>query len=94
MSDRLREIRLHVRWERATQVPLLSSPLHICGEDSAVEVERSGGYAMMIRASRVAAILVEIDANDLYKVLACRHYIIFKIGDFLSCSEHAFSLLG
>ena len=43
---------------------------------------------------RVAAILVEIDANDLNNVLACRHYIIFKIGDFLSCSEHAFSLLG
>ena len=43
---------------------------------------------------RVAAILVEIDANDLNNVLACRHYIIFKIGDFLSCSEHAFSSLG
>ena len=35
---------------------------------------------------RVAAILVEIDANDLNNVLACRHYIIFKIGDFLSFS--------
>ena len=36
--------------------------------------------------SRLAAILVEIDANDLNNVLACRHYIIFKIGDFLSFS--------
>ena len=57
------------------------------------EDDAGASSALNIR-TRVAAILVEIDANDLNNVLACRHYIIFKIGDFLSCSEHAFSLLG
>ena len=32
------------------------------------------------RATRVAAILVEIDANDLNNVFVCRHFIILKIG--------------
>ena len=43
--------------------------------------------------SRVAAILVGIDANELNNVFVCRHFImlkIAKIGGFLGCSEHAF----
>ena len=40
--------------------------------------------------SRVAAILLEIDANDLNNVFVCRHFIILKIGNYLGCSEHAF----
>ena len=43
-----------------------------------------------VMVTRVAAILLEIDANDLNKVLASRHFIMLKIGDFLGCSEHAF----
>ena len=41
-------------------------------------------------AIRVAAILLEIDANDLNNVFVCRHFIILKIGNYLGCSEHAF----
>ena len=37
--------------------------------------------------TRVAAILIEIDANDLNNVFASRHFIMSKIGDFLGCSE-------
>ena len=42
--------------------------------------------------SRVAAILLGIDANDLNNVFASRHLIIFKIGgigNLLACYEHA-----
>ena len=42
--------------------------------------------------TRVAAILLEIDANELNNVFASRHYIIYKIGkigDDLGCSEYA-----
>ena len=47
----------------------------------------------VVAVSRVAAILVGIDANELNNVFACRHFImpkIGKIGGFLGCSEHAF----
>ena len=46
-------------------------------------------YSLVLLWARVAAILLEIDANDLNKVLASRHFIMLKIGDFLGCSEHA-----
>ena len=40
----------------------------------------------------LAAILLEIDANELNNVFASRHFIIFKIGkigNYLGCSEYA-----
>ena len=37
----------------------------------------------VIPPSRVAAILVEIDANDLNNVFVCRHFIILKIGNYI-----------
>ena len=43
-------------------------------------------------ASRVAAILVGIDANELSNVFASRHFVILKIGeigDLLGCPEYA-----
>ena len=55
----------------------------------------SCGLSEMDR-TRVAAILVGIDANELNNVLTSRHFIMFKfgkIGDLLSCSKHAFSIL-
>ena len=41
----------------------------------------------------MAAILIEIDANELNNMFASRHFIIFKIGkisNYLSSSEYSF----
>ena len=53
-------------------------------------------FIFLLLASRVAAILLEIDANESNNVFAAQDFIIFKIGkigkigNYLSCLKYGF----